>query len=134
MFAANDFTHHLVAGYEILRRISSRPELMGALSVDTAENQPSLQAADLLAWHYRYANEIRSGFRKPPVHRATLGLIKRGKFFEVPKDDFAEQVAQLFREHGTEWSNQVWENLVEREKRRLERKERGEQRRRDNTR
>lgn len=133
MFAENDFTHQLVSGYKILQQMSSRPELMGALSVDDMQQQSSLQASDLVAWHYRAANEVRFGFRKLPVHRATLALLKRGKFFEVPKDEFFEQVASLFREHGTEWSNQVWEQLVEREKRRLERKARGEKYRRGDT-
>jgi hypothetical protein len=111
--------------YKAARSVNPRSELFGALATDDMRKQPSLQAADLFAWHYRYGNELRLGVRKPPVHRATLALIKHAKFFEVPKDKFVAQVEGLFQQHGTEWSNQVWQQLVERETRRQERQERG---------
>lgn len=128
VFARNDFSHQLLAGYEVMKQTG--PSLLGRLRIDDMSDNVMLQAADLISWHYRYATEIRNGFRKPPLHRATAALIRRDDIFRyVPEKAFGAQVAELFEQHGSEWSQRVWGEMVKREQRRQERRMRGQARR-----
>jgi hypothetical protein len=131
VFAQNDHTHLLSNGYEIVKQISPRPSLLGPLAIDEMANNVMLQAADLISWHYRHANEICKGFIKLPLHRAAPKLIRRNDLFHfVPEGEFKQQVAELFKRHGAEWNERVLAKLEMQDKRRRERKARGESYRR----
>ncbi len=131
VFARNDYTNQLLAGYEIIKQVNPRSSLLGPLAIDEMPSNPMLQAADLVSWHYRHANEIRMGLLKAPLHRAVLKVLRpNGVFRYVPEDAFAAQVANLFQQHGGEWNQLVWAKIAKQEEQRLERAKRGEERRR----
>ncbi|MDO8431057.1 MAG: DUF3800 domain-containing protein [Candidatus Binatus sp.] len=126
VFERNDYSSELLAGYEIIKQISPRPSLLGPIAFDEKIENPMLQAADLIAWHYRVATEIRQGFRNDPIHRAALKLFKPTDAFRfVPKEEFCNQIADAFRRNGARWNEQVFRQMIEREERRLAREERG---------
>jgi hypothetical protein len=49
----------------------------------------------------------------------------------MDEKDFCTLVARLFEKHGAEWNQQVWAEMLERERQREERRKRGEKWRRD---
>jgi hypothetical protein len=134
VFARNDWRQDLLDGYDILKKIHERRALMGPIAVDDMQDNPMLQAADFISWHYRRVTEIRKGFAKPPLHRAVKQIFtpkRHDQFHYVPEKEFVAEIASFYREHGAEWNQQVMADMIEREKRRQERKERGEIRKRD---
>jgi hypothetical protein len=82
VFEDNDFSDVTKKGYSVIRRNNPRAERFGPLSFEPDKARvPGLQAADLFAWHYRRATEIRRGFRNNPVHRSVRQLIRRDSDF-----------------------------------------------------
>lgn len=132
VFAENDFTDHVVRGYRTIKEVSPRPSLFGPFATDRMRENVMLQAADLLAWHYRRANEIRKRLRPLQIHRATLPLLENGTFRYVPRDEYCAQVAGLFEKYGAEWNRQVYAKMVEENRQRAERRARAQARRQGN--
>jgi hypothetical protein len=128
VFARNDWRQDLLDGYDQLKQIHNRAALMGPIAVDEMRDNPMLQAADLVSWHYRRVTEIRKGFAKPPFHRAVKQIFeRRDRFHYIPEKEFVAEVARLFEKHGAEWNQQVFTHWVAMEQKKRERAERAEQ-------
>ena len=77
IFEDNDFSQVTLDDYKVLRRDHPLTHRFGALAFKPDKSKiPGLQAADLIAWHYRRATEIRRGFRKEPIHRSVQQLMR----------------------------------------------------------
>jgi hypothetical protein len=100
VFEENDFSTATLEGYRDLKRIHPKSSRFGAIAFES-KTFPSLQIADLLAWHYRRTKEIQFGMRHHPVHRATTKLInsqKRPILREITKeylDELIERAIQI---------------------------------------
>jgi hypothetical protein len=133
VFARNDYSHQVLAGYEIMKQTG--PPLLGPVGIDDMPENAMLQAADLVAWHYRNAIEIRNGMRHQQIHRGATALLRPDDLFKyISEEAFSIQTAALFRKHGPEWNQQVWAKMLEYERRRQERQRRGLARRQDQSR
>ncbi len=105
MFARNDWRQDLLDGYDILKKIHERREIMGPIAVDEMRDSPMLQAADFISWHYRRVTEIRKGFAKPPLHRAVKQKFtakRHYQFYYIPEKEFIAEIADFYRKHGAE--------------------------------
>ncbi len=130
VFARNDWRQDLLDGYDTLKTSSPRAALMGPIAVDEMRDNPMLQAADFISWHYRRITEIRRGFAKPPLHRAVKFLFnrsRRNQFRYVQDKEFIEEIAALFEKHGAEWNQKVLEKLLLMGRKKQERAERAQQ-------
>jgi hypothetical protein len=77
IFEDNDFSEVTLQGYRTLRQNHSLAHRFGALAFEPDKSKVAgLQAADLLAWHYRRVTEIRRGFRQGPIHRCVRQLFR----------------------------------------------------------
>jgi hypothetical protein len=75
VFADNEYRHQLLDGYEAVKNSNARPALLGPLAYDQMADNVMLQAADLIAWHYRRSTEIFKELRNEPYHRAVKSLM-----------------------------------------------------------
>ena len=85
-FENNDWSNALLAGYQIIKREHPRSSILGPLAIydkydpkNPEHSNVMLQAADLLAWHYRKFTEIRKGFVQATFHRAATQLFRRDR-------------------------------------------------------
>jgi hypothetical protein len=138
VFARNQYSAGLIDGFEIAREMHPSANLIGAIGTDPdIEHNPMLQAGDLIAWHYRRNVEIRRGFRDEAPHRAVPILLDPSKthiFRAFDEKLFTAQITALLDQRGEEWSRLAWAKIAEEDRKREERKKRGEQWRRENTR
>jgi hypothetical protein len=116
VFECNDFSQALLKGYRVVKQVSPRPSLLGALAFDEKKGNPMLQAADLLAWHYRRVAELKEQSRLDAntVHRAVFKLLlhPQAVLREVPKEIFCNQVADQFNKNGARWIKQVEQDMT----------------------
>ncbi len=130
VFARNDWRQDLLDGYDDLKKIHPRAALMGPIAVDEMRDNPMLQAADFISWHYRRVTEIRKGFARPPLHRAVKQIFtpkRRDKFHYIPEKEFVAGIAGLFKQHGAEWNQEVFAHWLAMEQKRHERAGRAQQ-------
>ena len=131
LFARNQYSAGLVSGFEIVRSVHPHADLIGIIGTDPdIVNNPMLQAADLIAWHYRRTVEIRRGFRDEAPHRACPLLFAASKkhiFHSIDEQNYRAQVAALIEKYRGEWSRVAWTKISEQDRKREERRKRGEE-------
>jgi hypothetical protein len=127
VFECNDYSQTLLKGYGIAKTLHPRSQLFGPIAFDCKANNPMLQAADMIAWHYRRFTELRKGFAQGPIHRAAASLMRPdGVVFRyLPEKELRRRVGELFDRHGAEWNQIFLDKERERLKQRALRQARG---------
>jgi hypothetical protein len=96
VFERNDCSGKIVDGYTALAKRPTYAPRCGTIQIgDNKQNFPGLQAADLLAWHYRRFIEQREGYRSENHRLTEKTLLPNMELRYIRKAALIEQFKRL---------------------------------------